>query len=50
MPPNLYPGPKGKATIYVAATNRPPNGNYSNLVVEIEKSEKAIDLLADDQL
>jgi hypothetical protein len=38
-------GPKGKGTIYVAATKLLGRWNYSGLVVEIEKTHQRIDLL-----
>ena len=38
-------GPKGKATIYVAAIKSLGEWNYSGLVVEIEKTHERIDLL-----
>jgi hypothetical protein len=38
-------GPKGKATIYVAATKSLGQWNYSGLVAEIEKTHKRINLL-----
>ena len=40
-------GPKGKGTIYVAATKSLGRWNYSGLVVEIEKTHQRIDLLRD---
>ena len=38
-------GPKGKATIYVAAVKSLGQWNYTGLVVEIEKTHQRIDLL-----
>jgi hypothetical protein len=38
-------GPKGKATIYVAATKSLGQWNYSGLVAEIEKTHERINLL-----
>jgi hypothetical protein len=38
-------GPKGKGTIYVAATKSLGRWNYSGLIVEIEKTQQRIDLL-----
>ena len=38
-------GPKGKGTIYVAATKSLGRWNYSGLVLEIAKTRKRIDLL-----
>ena len=38
-------GPKGKGTIYVAATKSLGRRNYSGLVLEIEKTHQRIDLL-----
>jgi hypothetical protein len=38
-------GPKGKATIYVAATKSLGQWNYSGLVAEIEKTHQRINLL-----
>ncbi len=38
-------GPKGKATIYVAAIKSLGEWNYSGLVVEIQKTHERIDLL-----
>ena len=38
-------GPKGKGTIYVAATKSLGEWNYSGLVVEIKKTHQRIDLL-----
>ena len=38
-------GPKGKGTIYVAATKSLGRWNYSGLIVEIEKTHQRIDLL-----
>src|ERR1043165_9333446 len=38
-------GPKGKATIYVAAQKSLGRWNYSGLVVEIAKTHQRIDLL-----
>jgi len=38
-------GPKGKGTIYVAATKSLGRWNYSGLVLEIERTHKRIDLL-----
>src|SRR5215471_13618431 len=38
-------GPKGKGTIYVAATKSLGEWNYSGLVVEIKKKHQRIDLL-----
>jgi hypothetical protein len=38
-------GPKGKATIYVAATKSLGRWNYSGLVAEIEKTHQRINLL-----
>jgi hypothetical protein len=38
-------GPKGKGTIYVAATKSLGRWNYSGLVLEIAKTHQRIDLL-----
>jgi hypothetical protein len=38
-------GPKGKGTIYVAATKSLGRWNYSGLVLEIERTHQRIDLL-----
>jgi hypothetical protein len=38
-------GPKGKGTIYVAATKSLGQWNYSGLVLEIERTHQRIDLL-----
>ena len=38
-------GPKGKGTIYVAATKSLGRWNYSGLVLEIAKTRQRIDLL-----
>jgi hypothetical protein len=38
-------GPKGKGTIYVAASKSLGRWNYSGLIVEIEKTRQRIDLL-----
>jgi len=38
-------GPKGKGTIYVAATKSLGRWNYSGLVLEIAKTHERIDLL-----
>jgi hypothetical protein len=38
-------GPKGKGTIYVAATKSLGRWNYSGLVLEIEPTHQRIDLL-----
>ena len=38
-------GPKGKGTIYVAATKSLGRWNYSGLVLEIAKTDQRIDLL-----
>jgi hypothetical protein len=38
-------GPKGKGTIYVAATKSLGEWNYSGLVVEIKETHQRIDLL-----
>jgi hypothetical protein len=39
------PGPKGKGTIYVAASKSLGRWNYSGLIVEIAKTHHRIDLL-----
>ena len=38
-------GPKGKGTIYVAASKSLGRWNYSGLIVEIEKTRQRVDLL-----
>jgi hypothetical protein len=38
-------GPKGKGTIYVAATKSLGRWNYSGLVLEIERTRQRVDLL-----
>jgi hypothetical protein len=38
-------GPKGKGTIYVAATKSLGHWNYSGLIAEIEKTHQRINLL-----
>lgn len=38
-------GPKGKGTIYVAATKSLGRWNYSGLILEIERTHQRIDLL-----
>ena len=38
-------GPKGKGTIYLAATKSLGRWNYSGLVLEIERTHQRIDLL-----
>ena len=45
---NLYipiSGPKGKGTIYVAASKSLGRWNYTGLIVEIAKTNQRIDLL-----
>jgi hypothetical protein len=41
----LVSGPKGKGTIYVAATKSLGRSNYSGLILEIAKTHQRIDLL-----
>ena len=42
-------GPKGKGTIYVVAKKSAGRWEYSELVVEIEKTKERIDLLAEPE-
>jgi hypothetical protein len=42
-------GPKGEATLYVVAEKSVGAWNYSNLVVEVTKTKKRIDLLHEQE-